>query len=237
MPVAGRALRIQAATGRRLREVPLPPQTARSERTRDALRRAAQVRFLAQGVEETSAEEIALDAGVTLRTFYRHFTSKHDLLFEDYDASLQWFRSALEARPPGESITEAVLAAIDSFPFDRASMYEIAALRDRELDHHRVEQHISQVKAEFAVEVERHLLRQGTPEDDDARFLSSVIAQCIAAATFTALDSWMRSDHTDLVELSRQTELALTLLERGLTPLPWDSSVSPNVKLDKTAPA
>ena len=43
----------------------------RGERTRDALRRAAQVRFLAQGVEETSAEQIAADAGVTLRTFYR----------------------------------------------------------------------------------------------------------------------------------------------------------------------
>jgi hypothetical protein len=46
-----------------------PAQTARSERTRDALRKAALVRFLAQGVEETSAEQIAADAGVSLRTF------------------------------------------------------------------------------------------------------------------------------------------------------------------------
>jgi len=198
--------------------VPLPPQTARSERTREALRRAAQVRFLAQGVEETSAEEIARDAGVTLRTFYRHFASKHDLLFGDYDASLQWFRSALESRPPGEPVTEAVLAAIDSFPFDRASMYEIAALRDRELDRRRVEQHINQVQAEFAVEVERHLLRQGPPGEGDPRFLSSVTAQCVAAATFAALDSWMRSDHTDLNELARLTELALDLVDRGLAP-------------------
>ena len=69
-----------------------PAQTARSERTRDALRRAALVRFLGQGVEETSAEQIAADAGVSLRTFYRHFTSKHDLLFADYDAGLEWCR-------------------------------------------------------------------------------------------------------------------------------------------------
>lgn len=47
-----------------------PPQTARSERTREALRQAALVRFLAQGVEATSAEQIAEDAGVSLRTFY-----------------------------------------------------------------------------------------------------------------------------------------------------------------------
>src|SRR5919109_354153 len=77
-------------------------QTARSERTREALRRAALVRFLAQGVEETTAEQIAADAGVSLRTFYRHFTSKHDLLFADYDAGLHWFRRALAARPDDE---------------------------------------------------------------------------------------------------------------------------------------
>lgn len=76
-----------------------PPQTARSERTREALRQAALVRFLAQGVEATSAEQIAEDAGVSLRTFYRHFRSKHDLLFADYDAGLHWFRAALDARP------------------------------------------------------------------------------------------------------------------------------------------
>jgi AcrR family transcriptional regulator len=178
------------------------------------------VRFLAQGVEETSAEEIAVDAGVTLRTFYRHFTSKHDLLFADYDASLQWFRAALEARPPDESITEAVLASIHSFPFDRQQMYGIAALRDRELDRERIERHINQVQAEFAIEVERHLLRQGTPDQEDARFLSAVAAQCIAAATFAALDTWMRSDHTNLDELARLTELALTQLDQGLAPHP-----------------
>jgi AcrR family transcriptional regulator len=203
----------------RLRDVPSPPQTARSERTRDALRRAAQVRFLAQGFEETSAEEIAVDAGVTLRTFYRHFASKHDLLFEDYDVSLQWFRSALETRPPGEPITQAVLAAIDSFPFDRGNMFEIAELRNRELDRTRVESHINQVQAEFAAEVERFLLRQGAPAGGDADFLSSVTAQCVAAATFAALDTWMRSDHDELGELTRLTELALSLVEEGLSRL------------------
>jgi AcrR family transcriptional regulator len=196
--------------------VPQPTRSARGERTRDALRRAAQVRFLAQGVDDTSAEQIAADAGVTLRTFYRHFASKHDLLYGDYDASLQWFRSALESRPRDESITEAVLAAIHSFPFDRESMFEIASLRDDALDREHVERHVKQVQAEFALEVERHLLHQGTPRDGDATFLSVVAAQCVAAATFAALDTWMRGDHTDLDELARLTALALDQLERGL---------------------
>ena len=198
--------------------MPQSPRSARGERTRAALRRAAQVRFLAQGVEETSAEQIAGDAGVSLRTFYRHFASKHELLFSDYDASLAWFRVALESRPADESVTEAVLAAIYSFPFDREAMYEIAALRARELDQRHVEQHIRQVQAEFAVEVEQHLLRQGAPEAGDDRFLLTVTAQCVAAATFAAVDAWMRGPHSDLEELSRLTAQALRLLQYGLVP-------------------
>jgi hypothetical protein len=81
-----------------------------------------------------------------------------------------------------------------------------------------VERHINQVQAEFAAEVERFLLRQGRPDGEDGTFLSSVTAQCVAAATFTALDTWMRSEPTDLDELTRLTEVALTCLETGLAP-------------------
>jgi AcrR family transcriptional regulator len=187
------------------------------------------VRFLAQGVEGTSAEQIAADVGVSLRTFYRHFASKNELLFGDYDASLAWFRTALESRPASEPITDAVLAAIDSFPFEPEAMYDIAALRDRELDRESVVRHILAVEAEFAVEVERHLLRQATPKDDDDRFLLTVKAHCVAAATFAAVDSWMRGSHSDLSQLAHLTELALSSLERGL--------ISRNDKIDETGAA
>lgn len=193
-----------------------PTRSARGEKTRNALRRAAQVRFLAQGVEDTSAEQIAADAGVSLRTFYRHFGSKHELLFGDYDASLQWFRAALESRPADEPVTPAVLAAIQSFPFDGESMFEIAALRTRELDRAQVERHIQQVQAEFALEVERHMVRRGAPDTDDTRLVVTVAARCMAAAVFAAVDTWMRGDHSDLTELTRLTELSLSHLARGI---------------------
>src|ERR1700751_5613170 len=114
-----------------------PAQTARSERTREA----AVVRFLAQGVEETSAEQIAADAGVSLRTFYRHFTSKHDLLFADYDAGLHWFRSALATRSADEPISESVQAAIMAAPYDDWAVTKIASLRAQELDSGRIVRH------------------------------------------------------------------------------------------------
>src|SRR5580700_6307763 len=121
-----------------------PAQTARSERTREALRQAAMVRFLAQGVEDTSAEQIAVDAGVSLRTFYRHFSSKHDLLFADY-TGLNWFRAALDDRPVTESIIDSVQAAIFAFPYDVEAVTKIAMLRDDELDPSRIVRHIQDV--------------------------------------------------------------------------------------------
>ncbi len=96
-------------------------------------------------------------------------------------------------------------------------MYEIASLRDDALDRQRIERHVNQVQAEFAVELERHLLRQGERLEGDARFLSTVAAQCVAAATFAAVNAWMSGEHSDLDELSRLTVLALSLVERGLS--------------------
>jgi AcrR family transcriptional regulator len=190
-------------------------QTARSERTREALRRAALVRFLAQGVEDTTAEQIAADAGVSLRTFYRHFTSKHDLLFADYDAGLHWFRRALAARPYGESIIESVRVAIFAFPYDVQAVTQIAALRAEALDPHRIVQHIRQVEADFAEAVaERLSTRIGM--DPGTPLAVTVTARCVAAAVFGAMEIWMLGDERSLAELARLCQSALSSIEAGL---------------------
>jgi AcrR family transcriptional regulator len=194
-------------------------QTARSERTRDALRRAALVRFLAQGVEDTSAEQIAADAGVSLRTFYRHFGSKHDLLFADYDAGLHWFRSALAARSPDESIVESVQSAIFAFPYDVEAVSKIAALRSRELDPMRIVRHIRQVEADFAEAIVEHLGRRtdaATAAMTDERLHITVTARCIAAAVFGAMEVWMLGADRSLAELARLCHAALASLQGGI---------------------
>jgi AcrR family transcriptional regulator len=194
-----------------------PAQTARSERTRDALRQAAMVRFLAQGVEDTSAEQIAVDAGVSLRTFYRHFTSKHDLLFADYDAGLHWFRSALASRSPDESIIESVQSAILAFPYDVDAVAKIAALRAHELDPGRIVRHIRQVEADFAEAVEEHLTTLDPPAPgSDQRLRITVAARCIAAAVFGAMEVWMIDDERSLAELARLCRTALESLRAGI---------------------
>jgi AcrR family transcriptional regulator len=194
-----------------------PAQTARSERTREALRQAALVRFLAQGVEDTSAEQIAADAGVSLRTFYRHFTSKHDLLFVDYDAGLRWFRAALAGGSPDDSLVDTVLTAVLAAPYDAAAMPKIAELRAQELDPGRIVRHIRQVEADFAEAVEEFLTPDQPPAPgSDERLRITVTARCIAAAVFGAMEVWMLSEDPSPPELTRLCRTALESLRTGL---------------------
>ncbi|OAN42200.1 TetR/AcrR family transcriptional regulator [Mycolicibacterium iranicum] len=194
-----------------------PAQTVRSERTREALRQAAVVRFLAQGVEDTTAEQIAADAGVSLRTFYRHFASKHDLLFADYDAGLHWFRSALAARSPDDPIIESVQAAIMDSPYDGWAVTKIATMRSQELDASRIVRHIRQVEADFAEAVEEHMTKtNGASPGTDERMRITVTARCIAAAVFGAMEVWMLGDDRSLPELDRLCRHALELLRTGI---------------------
>ncbi|MBU9763294.1 TetR family transcriptional regulator [Mycobacterium sp. TNTM28] len=197
-----------------------PAQTARSERTREALRQAALVRFLAQGVEDTSAEQIAADAGVSLRTFYRHFTSKHDLLFADYDAGLHWFRAALAERPATESVLDSVQSAILAFPYDVDAVTKIASMRAAELDPERIVRHIRQVESDFADAVADLLVsRHGGVPAGDERLRIVVLARCVAASVFGAMELWMvggDAGQRSLPELARMCRTALEALRSGL---------------------
>lgn len=186
--------------------MPTAPQTVRSERTRAALRNAAMVRFLAQGVEATTAEEIAADAGVTLRTFYRHFASKHDLLFAEYDSGLHWFRRALAERPDGEPIVESVHAAIFAFPYDVDAVTQIANLRAGALDPSRIVQQMRRVQSDFAHALIDHL-RSRHPEADDLGV--TVAARAIAAAVFAGMEVWLKRQDRALPELAQLSREAL----------------------------
>jgi AcrR family transcriptional regulator len=193
-------------------------QTVRSERTREALRKAAIVRFLAQGVEDTSAEQIAADAGVTLRTFYRHFASKHDLLFADFDEGLHWFRQALAARPASEPVVESVQAAIFAFPYDVSAVTQIASMRTDELDPGRIVRHMREVEAAFADAVADHLSRRTPADQSDqagrlGRLEIAITARCIAAAVFAAMDDWMLRDERTLADLAAACHEALISVE------------------------
>jgi AcrR family transcriptional regulator len=203
-----------------------PAQTARSERTREKLIQAAMVRFLAQGVQETSAEQIAADARVSLRTFYRHFASKHDLLFADY-TGLTWFRTALDARPVDEPVIDSIQSAIFAFPYDVEAVTKIAAMRGGDLDHGRIVRHIRDVQADLADAIEDQLQRRSSAANRtaDAQLRITVTARCIAAGVFGAMEAWMVGEDRSLGELARMTHMALESLRSGISGS-WATAVS-----------
>jgi AcrR family transcriptional regulator len=170
-------------------------------------------------VEDTSAEQIAADAGVSLRTFYRHFNSKHDLLFADWDAGLQWFRNALAARPADEPLIESVQEAIFAFPYDVNAVSQIAAMRAEQLDTERIVEQTRQVEQAFAEAIADHLRRRtksrrARPGDALA---VAVTARCIAAAVFAAMEEWMVGEQRSLDELARVCRGALAALAPAIT--------------------
>jgi AcrR family transcriptional regulator len=81
---------------------------------RRRLQQAALELFRERGYEATTAAEIAARAGVTERTFFRHFPDKREALFDGEDA----FRAALTdgvlAAPEGALPMDALLVAFRS---------------------------------------------------------------------------------------------------------------------------
>jgi AcrR family transcriptional regulator len=189
---------------------------SRSERTRQALLDAAMKRFVADGVHQTSVADIAADVGVSERTFYRHFPSKHAVIFADYDIGFEWFARALALRPHGEPITASVRKAVDAFPFDFQMVREAAAIRSRDLDQDIITTHIRRLRDQLADEIQRFIHGRSRPTADGA-MIADIAAHSLATAVFAALEAWMGRGDAEIDELSRLTDIALSALEEGLT--------------------
>ena len=93
------------------------------------LRKAALELFVAKGFDQTTAAEIAEAAGLTQRTFFRHFADKRDVLFQGQEEFAQLFRDGLDTAPPDASPMQLIGASLASatsfFPDDRRSYSRI----------------------------------------------------------------------------------------------------------------
>ena len=61
-------------------EAPLGRREKRKQEIRTRIEEAAYRLFQRQGIEDTSIEQICVEADVARRTFYGHFPNKHALL-------------------------------------------------------------------------------------------------------------------------------------------------------------
>jgi AcrR family transcriptional regulator len=94
------------------------------EKVRRSLQQAALELYGERGYEQTTAAEIAAKAGVTERTFFRHFADKREVLFDGENALCDLLTSAVHDAPaelePWETLFRAFRSAEYLFVENRA---------------------------------------------------------------------------------------------------------------------
>ncbi|OLF18515.1 TetR/AcrR family transcriptional regulator [Actinophytocola xanthii] len=79
---------------------------------RGRMLRAAVELFAERGFEQTTAGDIAERAGVTERTFFRHFADKREVLFDGSETMVRTTYDAILAAPADLSPLDAALAGV-----------------------------------------------------------------------------------------------------------------------------
>jgi AcrR family transcriptional regulator len=82
--------------------------------SRGRLEQAAAELFAERGFDETTVADIAARAGLTERTFFRHFADKREVLFSGQDAFTDAVVTAVAAAPGTATPVEAVAAGLDA---------------------------------------------------------------------------------------------------------------------------
>jgi AcrR family transcriptional regulator len=81
---------------------------------RGRLERAALELYLERGFEQTTVEEIAMRAGLTERTFFRHFADKREVLFGGQSALQELMVSTVASAPDSAAPIDAIAAALEA---------------------------------------------------------------------------------------------------------------------------
>ncbi len=162
----------------------------RGQRNREALIHAAIDLFTADGYEATTVEQISAAAGVAARTFFHHFATKDDILFDGYAARLdeaaRRFRASRSTTLWGAlaDASQAVAEAISEQPemfLVRARMYHsLPALRATMLRIN--DDWIDQMTTEVA---------RWLNADADTDLAPRLAATAINAANRAAIDVWV----------------------------------------------
>jgi AcrR family transcriptional regulator len=179
---------------------------------RGRLLKAALELYGDRGFEQTTVAEIAARAGLTERTFFRHFADKREVLFAGAGALEDLIVSTVAAAPPELAPIEAAAAGLEAagaaiqeggeLPRQRAAIIAASAeLREREL-----------IKlASLACTLAGALRRRGVDEP-----AASLAAEAGIAAFRIAFDGWVDgAPRRDLPRLIRESLDALRAVAAG----------------------
>ena len=188
----------------------------RRRSTHEALRRAALASFASKGFANVTVTELAREAGVTERTFFRHFPTKEAVLFQDYETQVEWLSEAFAQRPPSESVFDAVLASVASFPYDLEVVRQAATARTELISADRIASHLRVVQSSFAGVI-TDFIKNRYSDTSDIDLVAEVAGATLAAALVVAVENWGRYGCTG--DLGETTAAAMNLVRSGLAPL------------------
>ncbi|MYS88790.1 TetR family transcriptional regulator [Streptomyces sp. SID5464] len=166
---------------------------------RRELAAAAMELFATKGYEATTVDEIAAQAGVARRTFFRHFRSKEEAIFPDHDDTLVRAEAVLNAAPAHEHPLDTVCRGIKEVMKMYAARPEISVARyklTREVPTLR-EAEIASV-ARYERLFTRYLLghfdeRAHADDANDDPLLAEVAASAVVTAHNHVLRRWLRA--------------------------------------------
>jgi AcrR family transcriptional regulator len=169
--------------------------------TRGRLERAAIELYLEQGFDQTTVAQITERAGLTTRTFFRHFADKRDVLFDGTDELRERVAKTIAAAPPA---WPAVKAAASGLNIAAAALQirrgEASARRDLILATPELRERELIVFASVAGTVAEALRGRGA-EDRTAR----VTAEAMLAAFRVAFEYWGEHPDRELPQLAGET--------------------------------
>lgn len=184
--------------------------------TRRALQHAALRLFAERGYDETTVEDITEAADVAVRTFFRYFRSKHDVLAGDLLWLAAQLKQALYERPPDEEPLPAIRAAARAVAADYVIDRESLLLQGRLIEAE-PQLCIANVGAYLCLDrAIADFVAQRTNTDPLRDLYPRLVGGLAATAMQLALFVWcQRGGHDDLADLIDQ---AFEQMAGGLAP-------------------
>ena len=180
---------------------------------RGRLAQAALTLYAEQGFEQTTAAEIARAAGLTERTFFRHFADKREVLFYGTDVMQELLVRAIADAPPGATAMDAVGLVLQTVGAIVQETPELARVRAKVVSANPELRERELVKlAEIATAMSGALRDRGVPEP-----AASLAAETGIAVYKVAFARWISTPgQPDLPAILRESlaELKSALSDR-----------------------
>lgn len=173
----------------------------KKQATRLALADAALRLCVERGVDGVTVEQVATDAGVSLRTFFNYFSSKEEAIVAGDVATAAAFVEAFAKRPPAEPVLEALRRALlETIRLDRDRATQLRALRRTpSLLPHQIAAYSAQERNLAAA------VAASVGADPDIDLYPLMLAAAVMATVRVVVEWWLddhdRREFADLVEI------------------------------------